>query len=158
MRNIKGSGHQSAEDLRMQYRKKKFLPTRSIMQLRRDMGLNLESNKIEVMVGDFCNDGFVVMIITRIISRCIRVENLRSIVLKRCRQLRMSAITFLIFIQLWKTNKKITKHPSLKLEGRLYDKVVYILIEFGSNYSYVNPDFMDNHGSRKKVDAESWLV
>lgn len=68
------------------------------MQLRRDMGLSLESDKIEVMVGDHCSAGFVAKIITRRIFHYINVAGLISIVLRRCKQLGMLAITFLEFM------------------------------------------------------------
>lgn len=45
-----------------------------------------------------------------------------------------------------------------KMEGKLCDRVVVILIDLGSNYSYVNPDLMDKCGLRKEVHADSWLV
>ena len=34
----------------------------------------------------------------------------------------------------------------------------FLLIDLGSNYSYVNPNLVDKCGLRKEVHAESWLV
>jgi len=44
------------------------------------------------------------------------------------------------------------------MEGKLCGQVVSILIDLGSNYSYVNPDLVDKCGLRKQVHGESWLV
>eukprot|EP00253_Pinus_taeda_P032681 PITA_32681 len=44
------------------------------------------------------------------------------------------------------------------MDSKLFDQVVYILIDSGSNYSYVNPDLVDKCGLNKEVHAESWLV
>lgn len=55
------------------------------MQLERDMGHNLEDNRIEVMVKDNCSVGYVARIISRRISHRIRVLGLRSIVHKKCK-------------------------------------------------------------------------
>jgi len=44
------------------------------------------------------------------------------------------------------------------MEGKIYDRVVSILIDPRSNYSYVNPDLVDKCGLRKEVHAKSWLV
>jgi len=44
------------------------------------------------------------------------------------------------------------------MDGKICDQVVSILIDPGSNYSYVNLDLMDKFVLRKKVHAESWLM
>jgi len=44
------------------------------------------------------------------------------------------------------------------MDGKLCDQVVSILIDTGSNYSYISPDLVDKCGSNKEVHAESWLV
>jgi len=62
------------------------------------MGRSLQSSRIEVMVGDHCSIGYVENIITRRIVHCTRVADLKSIVLKRHRQLGMLVITFLGFM------------------------------------------------------------
>ena len=77
---LKENFHISEQDLRMQVRRKMFLLTRSLMQLRSDMDLNLERNKIKVVEKNHFSVGYVVTIITRMIFRCIRVLDLRSTV------------------------------------------------------------------------------
>jgi len=84
------------------------------MQLRRDMGRNLERNRTEVMVGDHCNVGYVAKIIARRIVHCTRVASLRSIALRRCKKLGTLVIKFLEFMQLWTTNRKIIRNPLLR--------------------------------------------
>jgi len=44
------------------------------------------------------------------------------------------------------------------MDGKLCDQVVSILIDPGSNYSYVNPNLVDKCGLNKEVDAKYWLV
>lgn len=44
------------------------------------------------------------------------------------------------------------------MNGKIYDQVVFILIDPGSNYSYVNPNRVDKCGLNKEVHAYSWLV
>eukprot|EP00253_Pinus_taeda_P019218 PITA_19218 len=46
----------------------------------------------------------------------------------------------------------------IEMDGKLCDQVIYILIDPGSNYSYINPNLVDKCGLRKKVHAESCLV
>jgi len=41
------------------------------------------------------------------------------------------------------------------MDGNLYDQVVSVLIEIGSNYSYVNPDLVEKCGLNKEAHAES---
>jgi len=62
------------------------------------MDLNLESNIITIVVGNHCSVGFVVRIIVRRIFHCTRVEDLRSIVLKRHKYLGMLVKSFLEFM------------------------------------------------------------
>jgi len=51
MRRLKENGLRSKEDLRMHMRKKMWLITRSLIQLRKDMGCNMESIRIKEIVG-----------------------------------------------------------------------------------------------------------
>eukprot|EP00253_Pinus_taeda_P001566 PITA_01566 len=44
------------------------------------------------------------------------------------------------------------------MEGKLCGQVVSILIDPRSNYSYVNPNLVDNCGLRNEVHEDSWLV
>ena len=48
-------------------------------------------------------------------------------------------------------DNKQTYHQAsiIEMEGKLYSQVVSILIDLGSNYSYVNPDLVDKCGLRK---------
>ena len=46
----------------------------------------------------------------------------------------------------------------IELEGKFCDQVVSILIDPGSNYSYVNPNLLDKCGLNKELHAEPWLV
>jgi len=46
----------------------------------------------------------------------------------------------------------------IEMDAKIYDQVVYILINPGSNYSYVNLDLVDKCGLNKEVHAEYWLV
>jgi len=43
------------------------------------------------------------------------------------------------------------------MDGKLCDKVISILINRGSNYSYSSPDLV-KCGLSKELHAESWLV
>ena len=56
-------------------------------------------------------------------------------------------------------NKQANHEESIiEMEHKLCDQVVSILIDPGSNYSYVNPHLVDKCGLRKEVHVESWLV
>jgi hypothetical protein len=44
------------------------------------------------------------------------------------------------------------------MDGNNFYQVVSILIDHGSNYSYVNPDLVDKCGLNKEVHANSWLM
>ena len=47
-------------------------------------------------------------------------------------------------------NMKADHHASIiEMDGMLCDQVISILIDPGSNYSYVNPDLVDKCGLRK---------
>ena len=46
----------------------------------------------------------------------------------------------------------------IEMNGKLCDQVISILIDPGSNYSYVSPDVVDKCGLSKEMHAESWLV
>jgi len=61
MGKLKENDHQREEELKMQVRKKMQFLTRDSIQLRRDM----ESSKLEVVVGNHCSVGYVVRIIVR---------------------------------------------------------------------------------------------
>ena len=56
-------------------------------------------------------------------------------------------------------NRQVDNHASIiEMDGKLWDQVISILINPGSNYSYVNPDLVDKCGLRKEVHVESWFV
>jgi len=65
------------------------------MQLRKDMGRSLESSRIEAMVGDSCNVGYLARSVSRRIFHYIRVVGLRSTVHRKHRHLGMFARAFL---------------------------------------------------------------
>jgi len=44
------------------------------------------------------------------------------------------------------------------MNGNLCDQVISILIDLGSNCSYVSPNLVDKCGLSKELHAESWLV
>ncbi len=46
----------------------------------------------------------------------------------------------------------------IEMDGKICHQVVSILIDNGSNYSYINPNLVDKCGLRKEVHVESWLV
>jgi len=46
----------------------------------------------------------------------------------------------------------------IKMEGRFCDQVVPILINLGSNYSYISVDSVDKFCLNKEVHAKPWLV
>ena len=46
----------------------------------------------------------------------------------------------------------------IEIHSNFCDQVVSILIDLGSNYSYVNHDLVDKCGLNKEVHPESWLV
>lgn len=52
-------------------------------------------------------------------------------------------------------NNTQTNHGEsiIEMEVKLCDKVVSILIDLGSNYSYANPDLVDNSGLNREVHA-----
>jgi len=56
----------------------------------------------------------------------------------------------------WTTDRKSTRHLSLR--WTVSDQVISILIEFGSNYSYVSPELVGKRDLSKELHAESWLV
>ena len=50
-------------------------------------------------------------------------------------------------------------HTSIiKMDSKICDQVVSILIDTGSNYIYVNPNLVDKSGLNKDVHVEYWLV
>jgi len=44
------------------------------------------------------------------------------------------------------------------MDDKLCDQVISILIDHGSNYSYVGPDLVDKCGLSKELHAKYWLV
>jgi len=44
------------------------------------------------------------------------------------------------------------------MDSKLCDQVISILINPGSNYSYVSPDLVDKCGLRKEFHVKYWLV
>jgi len=46
----------------------------------------------------------------------------------------------------------------IEMNGTLFNQVISILIDLGSNYSYVSPNLVNNCGLNKELHAESWLV
>ena len=53
-------------------------------------------------------------------------------------------------------NRKINHQASIiQMDSKLYDHFVSILIDPGSNYSYVNLDLVDKCGWNKEVHEES---
>ena len=84
----------------------------------------------------------------------IKVVGLRYIVNRRRRLLGMWGRVFLVFMLQWTKNKQNT----IEMEGKLCDQVISILIDLGSNYSYVSPNLVDKCGLSKDLHAESWLV
>jgi len=46
----------------------------------------------------------------------------------------------------------------IEMDCKLCDQFISILIDHGSNYSYVSPDLVDNCGLNKELHAKSWLV
>ena len=112
----------------------------------------MESNKLEALVGNHCSVGYVVRIIIRGIVCSIRVVvDPRSTMRRRCIQLVMLVIAFLRSMQLWKTGRQIIRHQPLRWTVRF---VIYILIEPGYTYNYINPDLVDKCGLRKEVHAK----
>jgi len=56
-------------------------------------------------------------------------------------------------------NIQTDHHVSIiEMDDKLCDQLVSILIDPGSNYSYVSPDLVDKCRLNKEVNAESWLV
>jgi len=137
---------------RKRVRKKMLHLTRSLMDL------GLENNRIKEMVRDGCNVGHVVRRISREIVCKIKVVDLRFTVYRKRRQLGMLGREFHGSMQHWITSKWITRHVLSRMDSKICDKVVCILIGPGSNYSYVNPDLVDKCGLNKEVYAKSWLM
>eukprot|EP00253_Pinus_taeda_P019959 PITA_19959 len=55
--------------------------------------------------------------------------------------------------------RQAEQHASIiDMDGKFCDQFIPILIDHGSNYSYVSPDLVDNCGLSKELHAESWLV
>jgi len=46
----------------------------------------------------------------------------------------------------------------IEMDDKLCDQVISILIDLGSNYSYINPYLVDKCGLRKEVHEKSWLA
>ena len=44
------------------------------------------------------------------------------------------------------------------MDGKICDQVVSILIDLGSNYSYISPDLVDKCCLNKEIQVECWLV
>ena len=56
-------------------------------------------------------------------------------------------------------NRHVDHQESIiEMDGKLFDQVVSILVNPGSNFSYVNPDLPDKCGFNKEFHAEYWLV
>ena len=56
-------------------------------------------------------------------------------------------------------NRQVYHYKSIiKVEGKLCNQVVSILVDPISNYSYISPDLMDKCFLSRKVHAEYWLV
>lgn len=94
------------------------------------MDENMEGRKLEVMVGDRCNVGYVVKIITRMIIHCTRVVGLIYMVFRRGGKLGMLVMAHNI-PQIYATidNKQAS---IIDMEGKLCGQVVSILIDLRS--------------------------
>jgi len=46
----------------------------------------------------------------------------------------------------------------IDMDGKLCDQLISMLIDLGSNYSYVSPKLVDTRGLSKELHVESWLV
>jgi len=44
------------------------------------------------------------------------------------------------------------------MDGKICDQIISILVDTGSNYSYVSPKLVDKCGFNKEVHVEPWLV
>jgi len=57
-------------------------------------------------------------------------------------------------------DKKHADHQAsiIEMDGKICDQVISILIDLGSNSSYVSCDLVDKCGLSKELHAESWLV
>lgn len=124
MRKLSENGYQSGKYHNMQVRKKMWFLTRSSIQL----GRELERKKLKVMVEHHCSVRYVARIIVRGTICNIRVVETRSIVHKRCKQLGMLVITFLIFMQLLTTGSQITTLLSLRWKLSFVIKLFIFLL------------------------------
>lgn len=116
----KDNGLRSGKDMKMQVRKKMWL-LRILMRLRRDMDLILEISRIKVVIENHYSVGFVARIMVRRIVHCTNVANLKSIVLRRRKQLGMLVRAFFRFMQHLITSRKITRNPLLRW------KVIFVI-------------------------------
>lgn len=55
-------------------------------------------------------------------------------------------------------NQTDIQAPFIEMDDKLCDQIIFIFIDHGSNYSYINPDLVDKCGLKKEVHAKSWLV
>ena len=56
-------------------------------------------------------------------------------------------------------HRKVDHQTSIiDMDGKLGDQVVSILIDPGSNYSYVNPSLVDKCGLNKELHVDYWLL
>ena len=56
-------------------------------------------------------------------------------------------------------NKQADHQASIiEMDGKICDQFISILIDLGSNDSYINPQLVDKCRLRKEMHANSWLV
>ena len=57
-------------------------------------------------------------------------------------------------------DKKQAKHQASinEMDDKLCDQVIFILIDPGSNYSYISPNLVNKFGLSMELHVESWLV
>lgn len=56
-------------------------------------------------------------------------------------------------------NRQIDHQVSIvEMDGKLYDQLISVLIDLGSNYRYGSLELVDKYGLSKEVHVEAWLV
>lgn len=145
------------QGLNMQMGKKMWLCKRDLVQLDRDMGHNSSNNNIEVRALGGWSVGHVVRNTLGEIVHNIRMEGLRYTVHKRQTVGDVGQSIPRIYATM--DNGQAEQHAYIiEMDGKLCDQVISILIDLGSNYSYVSPDLVDNCGLNKELHVESWFV
>ena len=135
-----------------------WLLIRSLLQQKRDMDLILERSIIKVVAENHCSVVFMERITIRRIGHCTRVADLKVYSSQEAQIVRDVGQIITHIYATFDNKQADNQASSIRMEGKLCDRVSSILIDPGSNYIYININLVDKCAMRKEGHVESWVV